>query len=314
MILSKIYIVLSITIPFFAIIFLGTFFKANKIFNDESSKNLTKFALYVTLPPFTFINIIKSSSNSIFNLEFILKFEIVTLIILVTSFFISKYILLNDNKDSSIFSLNSSFPNYGYMGIPLCILAFGEEAAIPISLIFLADITLLLTFTSLFSSKFDKNKILNTFLNIFLSLIKNPILFSVFIGFLFLLLEINIPNILFTFLNTLSLAAPPTALFALGITLWNKIEVKSLKHVSIITFFKLLIHPLLIFIAFYIFPSNVSNLWIKVALLCSCLPVAGNVFAMAIYYNSLIKITSNSILITTILSTLTVPLILFFLI
>ena len=314
MILSKIYIVLSITIPFFAIIFLGTFFKANKIFNDESSKNLTKFALYVTLPPFTFINIIKLSSNSIFNLEFILKFEIVTLIILVTSFFISKYILLNDNKDSSIFSLNSSFPNYGYMGIPLCILAFGEEAAIPISLIFLADITLLLTFTSLFSSKFDKNKILNTFLNIFLSLIKNPILFSVFIGFLFLLLEINIPNILFTFLNTLSLAAPPTALFALGITLWNKIEVKSLKHVSIITFFKLLIHPLLIFIAFYIFPSNVSNLWIKVALLCSCLPVAGNVFAMAIYYNSLIKITSNSILITTILSTLTVPLILFFLI
>ena len=42
------------------------------------------------------------------------------------------------------FSLNSIYPNYGYMGIPLCILAFGEMASIPISIILLIDTIVLL--------------------------------------------------------------------------------------------------------------------------------------------------------------------------
>ena len=131
------YTVLSITIPFFAIIFLGMFFKAKKIFNDEFSKNLTEFALYVTLPPFIFLNIIKSSNNTIFNWDFIIRFEIVTLLILISSFFIYKYFFKKNNKLSSLFALNASYPNYGYMGIPLAILAFGDKSAIPISIILL---------------------------------------------------------------------------------------------------------------------------------------------------------------------------------
>ena len=50
--------VLSITIPFFSIIFLGTFFRATKVFNEEASKIITKFAFFVTLPPYVFLNIV----------------------------------------------------------------------------------------------------------------------------------------------------------------------------------------------------------------------------------------------------------------
>ncbi|SVD13774.1 uncharacterized protein METZ01_LOCUS366628, partial [marine metagenome] len=46
----------------------------------------------------------------------------------------------------------------------------------------------------------------------------------------------------------------------------------------------------------------------------SSLPVAGNVFAMSIFYNNFTKKTSGSILITTVLSTFSVPIILFLLI
>ena len=61
--------VLSITIPFFSIIFLGTFLRANNFFNEESSKILTKFAFFVTLPPYVFLNIVKSSNKNIFQWE-----------------------------------------------------------------------------------------------------------------------------------------------------------------------------------------------------------------------------------------------------
>ncbi len=90
--------VLSITIPFFAIIFLGTAFSVKKIFNSENAKILTKFALYVTLPPFMFINILKASTNSgIFNWDFIIRFEIISLLLLSLSFLIS-FLTLNNNK------------------------------------------------------------------------------------------------------------------------------------------------------------------------------------------------------------------------
>ena len=309
------YNVLSITIPFFAIIFLGTLFSFNKVFNEENSKTLTKFALYVTLPPFMFLNILKASSNNdIFNWNFIIRFEFVTIILLFSSFLISLLLLKNNKKESSIFSLNSTYPNYGYMGIPLCILAFGEISAIPISLILIVDTFILLIFTTIFILKFEKKNFFKEFFSIILNILKNPILSSVIIGFIFIIFNIEINHIILKFIEILSYAATPTALFAIGINLYNKIQKNSLKQISIISFIKLIIHPILIFTIFYLFPSNVPNLWVKVAILCSCLPVAGNVFAMSIYYNSFIKITSSSILITTVLSTFTVPIILYLLI
>ena len=307
------YLVLSITIPFFAIIFLGTFFKALKVFNNEASRILTNFALYVTLPPFIFINIIKSSNNVIFEWDFIVRFEIITLFILFLSFIISKYIIKNDTKKSSIFALNSSYPNYGYMGIPLCILAFGQTASIPISVILLIDSIVLLSFTSLLNTESTQKNYINKFFLLFLSMLKNPILLSVFIGFFFILLNIKLNTILFKFLDILAFAATPTALFAIGLNIYGNKITKSFGEIYIISFIKLFLHPLLIFLIFSLFPSNINPLWIKVAILCSCLPVAGNVYAMSIFYDSFTLKTSNSILFTTVLSTFTVPFVLFYL-
>ncbi len=307
--------VLSITIPFFAIIFLGTAFSVRKTFNSENAKILTKFALYVTLPPFMFINILKASTNSdIFNWHFIIRFEIISLLLLSLSFLISFVILNNNKKESSLFALNSTYPNYGYMGIPLSILAFGEIASIPISLILLIDTLVLLIFTSFFSTHSKKNNLINESFLILIQMLKNPILLAAFFGLIFVILDISIYNIIYKFLEILSYAATPTALFAIGINLYNRIENNVINQITIITLLKLVIHPILLFSIFYFFPtSNVPDLWIKVAILCSCLPVAGNVFAMSIYYDTFVKITSSSILVTTVLSTFTVPIILFLL-
>jgi hypothetical protein len=307
--------VLSITIPFFAIIFLGTAFSVKKIFNDENAKILTKFALYVTLPPFFFINILKASTNNnIFNWDFIVRFEIISLLLLCLSFLISFVILNNNKKKSSLFALNSTYPNYGYMGLPLSILAFGEIASIPISLILLVDTFVLLIFTSFFATDSNNNNLLNKFYLILIQMFKNPLLLAVTLGLIFIIFNIKINSVIFKFLDVLSYAATPTALFAIGINLYNRIEKNALIQLTIITTFKLIIHPIILFSVFYFFPTNnIPDVWIKVAILCSCLPIAGNVFAMSIYYNTFVKITSSSILITTVLSTFTVPIVLYLL-
>ena len=305
--------VLSITIPFFSIIFIGTFFRATKVFNEESSKIITKFAFFVTLPPYVFLNIVKSSNTNIFQWDFIIRFEIVTILIITFSFLFSKFVFKNKNREASLFSLNSSYPNYGFLGIPLCILAFGENAAIPISMILFADTIVLLTFITFFASNSNEKKIYKKLFSILLNMIKNPLLLAVLIGFIFVIFNIPIYSLIYKVLNTLSVAAPPTLLFALGIMLWNKINTNFVRLIATITIFRLIMHPLLVFCIFYFFPSSIPSLWINVAILSSCLPVAATAFAMAGYYETFIKETSSSILVTTILSTSSVTIILYLL-
>ena len=307
------YEVLLITLPFFAIIFLGTFFHFKKFFDNNSSKILTRYALFITLPPFMFVNIIKSSDDVIFNFDFIIRFEAITIFLLFLTFVISIFLIKNNKSNSALFALNCSYPNYGYMGIPLCILAFGEIAAVPISLILLIDSIVLLTFTGFFVDYDTGKSIFSKIYQLFLNLFKNPILLAALIGFIFVIFKIKIPLMIFSFLEIIALAATPTALFAIGINLYNKIENKALNNILTISFFKLVIHPILIFLIFITFPHNVDPIWVKVAILSTCLPVAGNVFAMSIFYNNFINQTSGSILITTIFSAFTVPLTLYLL-
>ena len=305
--------VLFITIPFFSIIFLGTFFRAIKVFNEEASKIITKFAFFVTLPPYVFLNIVKSSNTNIFQWDFIIRFEIVTILIITFSFLFSKFVFKYKNREASLFSLNSSYPNYGFLGIPLCILAFGENAAIPISMILFADTIVLLTFITFFASNSKEKKIYKKLFFILMNMIKNPLLVAVLIGFVFVIFNIPIYSLIHKVLNILSVAAPPTLLFALGIMLWNKININFVRLIAIITIFRLIMHPLLVFCIFYFFPSSIPSLWINVAILSSCLPVAATAFAMAGYYETFIKETSSSILVTTIISTISVSFILYLL-
>ena len=305
--------VLSITIPFFSIIFLGTLLRARKIFNEQASKILTKFAFFVTLPPYVFLNIVKSTNTNIFQWDFIIRFEIITIFIITFSFLISKFLFQYNNRKASLLSLNSSYPNYGFLGIPLCILAFGENAAVPISMILFADTIILLTFTTFFASNTNESKIYKNLFFILVNMIKNPLLVAVIIGFIFIIFNISIYPLIYEVLNILSVAAPPTLLFALGIMLWNKVDIKFVQLITVITIFRIIIHPLLVFCVFYYFPSSVSSLWINVAVLSSCLPVAATAFAMAGYYETFIKETSSSILVTTILSTISVSTILYLL-
>ncbi len=127
---------------------------------------------------------------------------------------------------------------------------FWGKVSIPISLILLIDTIALLSFTSFFI-EFDKKKsLIVEIFKLLLNMLQNPILLTSIIGFLFVILNINIPIFFLTFLETLALAATRTALFAIGINIYNKIEIKTLNNIFVISIFRLIVHPLLIFFLF----------------------------------------------------------------
>jgi malonate transporter len=303
--------VLNISIPFFALIFLGFGARAIKFIDESGARTMSKFAFFVTLPPFMFLRVSASEPSAILNWGFVWRYEASTVIIYLSAALLARWLFRLHRLESGIFGLNVAYPNYGYMGIPLAILAFGDEAALPMALILFADTIVLLALTSVFVAGNDGGAS-RAMVRIMRTMISNPLVLSVLAGLLFSASGLSMPKIPAQFGTMLAGAAAPVALFALGATLFGQPLRAAAAEISVISCLKLVVHPLLVALFFIGVPGQ-DPLWIKVAILSACLPVAANVFMLANHYGAYTGRTASAILASTILASLSVPTFLFWL-
>ena len=297
--------VLNISIPFFALIFLGFVAHAIGFIDAAGARTMSKFAFYVTLPPYMFLKITASEPAAILNWGFVWRYESSTILIYLTAALIAHLLFRLGRLESGIFGLNVAYPNYGYMGIPLAILAFGDGAALPMALILFADTIVLLALTACFVAGNDGGPIA-AIKRIAVTMITNPLVLAVLAGLLFSASGLILPQIPLQFGNLLAGAAAPVALFALGATLYGQPVRAAAAEISAISLLKLILHPLLVALFFLGLPGQ-DPLWVKVAILSSCLPVAANVFMLANHYGAYSGRTASAILVSTVLASATVP-------
>ena len=77
--------ILSLTIPFFAIILLGSLARHKQYFSDRDGQMLARFAFFVALPPFMFVAITATDVTSAFHIGFIMRYEIGTITMFILS-------------------------------------------------------------------------------------------------------------------------------------------------------------------------------------------------------------------------------------
>ena len=307
--------ILGITSSFFAVIALGALTKYIGLFDEKSSQIFSIFAFYIALPPLIIVSIMSNPVKGLLNFDYIVRFEIATLIIFLLSYLVAKFIFKLKGSEDTIFALNSTYSNYGYIGVPLVILLFGGEAILPASLILVFDIAIVLSLVAIFSTNFNNSSSFLNLIKAFKSILKNPVIISCVVGLLLSYHEISLGKIPEETLNILSGAAVPTALFAIGIIIVSKRVEKAYSELFFISLIKLIIHPLLVIFLFLFWSTDkvkmLEIIWIQVAIIFSCLPVAATVFPVAQYYKSYVSKTSSAIIVTTILSIITIPAVLF---
>ena len=211
--------ILALTIPFFGIILLGSLTRLKGWFSAADGRMISRYVFFVVLPPFMFVAITARPLNDIFNPEFTLRYELVTLTLFGLAFIVGRYLLKLSRKEASLFSLNASYPNYGYIGVPLALLAFGEDAAVPMAVILVVNNAVLVLLVALFITDETSGGAGSTFVKTMASLVKNPLLMSVVVAMGFSASGLTMPEMPALFLDLLAGAAAPTALFALGIAL-----------------------------------------------------------------------------------------------
>ena len=303
--------ILALTIPFFGIILLGSLTRLKGWFSAADGRMISRYVFFVVLPPFMFVAITARPLNDIFNPEFTLRYELVTLTLFCLAFVIGRYLLKLSRNEASLFSLNASYPNYGYIGVPLALLAFGEEAAVPMAVILVVNNAVLVLLVALFITDETSGGAGSTFVRTMASLVKNPLLMSVVVAMGFSASGLTMPEMPALFLDLLAGAAAPTALFALGIALVGQPVRAAWGELGALALFKLFMHPLMMALVFLgwpaIGPYPFDPLWIKIALIFSCLPVAANVFNLAEFYSVYSGRTATSIMLSTLIASVSVP-------
>jgi len=297
--------VLNLTIPFFALIFLGMFCRAVNFVDQRDARMMAKYAFFIAMPTMVFVKIGAGSALDFLNWGFIWRYELATALVFILSAFVARPLFSLSRLESGIFGLNAAYPNYGYIGVPLAILALGDAAALPLALILAMDTVVLLVLTGWFATT-DGGALGKTLWKAIVTVSKNPLLISAVLGLLYAASGVETPVILASLLDMISDSAAPVALFALGATVYGQPLRNAMGELAAISLARLIIHPLLVAALFLLLPG-VDPLWIKAALLSACLPVAANVFVLSDHYGGYSGRSASAILMTTILASITVP-------
>lgn len=295
------------TLPFFAIIGLGFWAGRTRFFTAEATAYLTKFVFYFALSAMLFRFAATLPFAEIFNARLILGYLLGTMTVYVLASAIA-WLRGLDVPTAAVEAQCAAIGNVGFLGLPMLALLFSEAAIGPVMLVLTVD---LVVFSSLIviliNSGRDGKLTPATFKLIGMGLVRNPMIVSISAGLVWSSLQIPVPEPLGDFLTILGGAATPGALFAIGASLAGK-SAERVQIAAWLSFCKLMIHPACVAVALlWLIP--IDTFPATVAISAAALPVAGNVYMLAAHYGIAPHRASAAILLSTVVSILTVPMV-----
>jgi malonate transporter len=298
--------ILTLVLPFFGLILLGYVVARFTSQPDGAMGWLNVFIIYVSLPALFFKLLSTTPVEEFKRADFLVTTTYVAFIIFALIFAIGLLLRRDNIGNATIQGLAGAYGNIGYMGPGMALLAFGEAAAVPVALIFCVENIMHFTVAPLmmaFTGK-DKTSIRALALKVIKNIAFHPFIIATFFGVMAAIYQVDLPDAADNTINILAQAAAPCALFAMGVTLALRPLKRIPIEVSYIVPIKLILFPLLTFVALS-WIGNFDPIWVQVAVLMASLPTATNVFVIGQQYGYWIQRASACILITTIFSVVT---------
>lgn len=299
--------IIGLVLPFFGLIFMG-FLLARLVRQPiEALGWMNTFVVYLALPALFFQLLADTPIEKLTEWSFIFGSVFSTYIIFSVMFVASVVFSRGDIASSTIKGLASSYGNIGYMGPGLALLALGDQAAVPVALIFCFENIMHFAIAPMMMalSGSEKHPPLQVAAGVVRRIVLHPFILATAAGVLAAALHFEPPLPLARFLEYLARAAAPCALFAMGVTLALR-PLRRVPHELLpIALLKLVLHPLLCYVMLS-WVGDFSPVWVYAAVLLAGLPTATNVFVIAQQYGVWVERASASVLLTTLFSVATV--------
>lgn len=266
------------------IIAIGILLDRKGWFNEESVGLVSKLVAYVCLPTYMLTNMIANFRRD--ELLSMVGGLVVPFVSIFVGFFLSKLIgrLMGMEKSHrGIFTVAVSFSNVIFIGLPVCVSLFGDTCVPYIMLYYMANTVMFWTIGNhelavgagteqpLLSKKSLKSLV-------------SPPLMGFFFGLIFVMLQLGLPQPVFSAFRYVGSMTTPLAMVFTGIAMskidWHKITLG--KEAIVAMLGRYLICPLIVFALAPMF--NLDSMMAKVFVILAAMPMMSNGSIMTRFY------------------------------
>ena len=288
----------------FIILLVGTLARWRKVLTKETQDGLCRIAIEVTLP---FLYFYTLSTNLTRQLFFsILTLPLFAILLTFVSFFLSWLVsfhlkLSSDQRRTFMFLI--TFPNYGFLAIPLVFALFGQEGLVRVFM-FNLGITFLYWTLGVALLTGPKTKGRKVFKNLV-----NSATLALILGLIVGITAFKLPQFMLEASKIIGNATIPLALIVVGSMLVQTDVKKSIsfKTIATLVFCRLILMPGLAILFINMF-DGLPNLLRVIIVLQAAMPSASTTPILTRRFGGDSQLAAKGVFVTTLFSIITVPL------
>lgn len=281
---------------------------------------LSKFTFSISIPAFLFYQMANANFGEQVNFSLFAAFYVPVLICYCLALALSAFVKAlakkntkatkNNDKDyesNAVFALGASYSNTVIVGLPVLLAALGQQVVGIVFLVISFHSAMLFALTAAIASKEQCKQSQFNLVKFLKQTFNNPLIISIFSGLVVNLLAIDLPDVVDTSLELLGKPAITLALFILGASLSFYRVSSKINPIAIASIVKLLILPALVYLtAHYLF--SLSTMVTTTLVILSASPTGVNAYLIALQQKSQQELVAGTVVVSTLLSTLTIPL------
>ena len=202
-------------------------------------------------------------------------------------------------KDWPVYECMVVFANTGFMGYPVLLDVFGQEAVFYASLIHMAFNFFVYTYAIMCLTKGDDSEFK----------LLTPGIILIFVGIFIYLFDIQLPSVLMDTINSVGSLTAPLSMMMIG----SSLAVYPIKdsftdwRSYVFAFVRLMIVPFVTMIMCRLL--HIDAYYANITIITNAMPVGSMVLMLATQYNANVKIVTRNIVVSTLLSVITIPIV-----
>lgn len=207
-------------------------------------------------------------------------------------------------KDWPVYECMVVFANTGFMGYPVLLDVFGQEAVFYASLIHMAFNFFVYTYAIMCLTKGDDSEFKLNFKQLL-----TPGIILIFVGIFIYLFDIQLPSVLMDTINSVGSLTAPLSMMMIG----SSLAVYPIKdsftdwRSYVFAFVRLMIVPFVTMIMCRLL--HIDAYYANITIITNAMPVGSMVLMLATQYNANVKIVTRNIVVSTLLSVSTIPIV-----
>jgi hypothetical protein len=294
-------------LPIFMVMFIGYILRRVEFFDVLGAQGINRFVFYVAMPTLLF-NLVRSVPLHEIDWPTVNAYLLTEFIVYGSVAFITFKFFKRSASESILIGMAAGFVNHVMFVLPIARSIYGAEAVSPVVAIVFVDVVVFcLTIFLIDFIKALESKKEGAFSpqNVLLMLSKNPMVIATVLGLLAGAFSRYIPSGVFTYAQFVGAAAPPAALFALGVVLGGQPMRPIGGPAWLVIGAKLIVQPVLFWALAGVGGVLVMKPdWETLAFLVAAGPCGAMPFVIALQYKITPEVIAKAVLISTVLSLL----------